>query len=121
MGFSDEHSSLVANVRNLSTGFVSPQFHVVFDDLFQTVSSSGDNDPVIDAICNNLFDTNQEVYAEDEFDADGNLVYRPPPLDEVWLDESEKRDHRDQLRCQRDITEERERSNRLRIPAPTPP
>jgi hypothetical protein len=69
---------------------VSPQFHVVFDDSFQTVFSSGDNDAVMYAICNNLFDTNQEVYAEDDFDADGNLVYRPPPLDEVWLDESER-------------------------------
>jgi hypothetical protein len=121
LGFSDEHSSLVANVRNLSTGFVSPQYHVVFDDLFQTVFRSGDNDPVVDEICNNLFEYNRDVYAEDEFDSDGNLVYRPPPLDEVWLDESERRDRRDRLRRQREITEERERSNRLRIPAPTPP
>jgi hypothetical protein len=58
MGFSNEHSSLVANVRNLSTGFVSPQYHVVFGDLFQTVFSSGDNDAVIDEICNNLFEFN---------------------------------------------------------------
>ena len=87
---------------------MSPQFHVVFDDLFQTVFSSGDNNTVIDAICNNLFETNREVYAEDEFDADENLVYRPPPLDEVWLDESERQDRRDQLCCQREITEERE-------------
>ncbi|KAL7474647.1 hypothetical protein ACHAW6_000613 [Cyclotella cf. meneghiniana] len=42
LGFSDEHSSLVANVQNLSTGFVSPQYHVVLDDLFRTVFSSGD-------------------------------------------------------------------------------
>ncbi|KAL7461742.1 hypothetical protein ACHAXS_003253, partial [Conticribra weissflogii] len=37
LGFSEQHSSLVACVRNLSTGFVSPQYHVVFDDLFQTI------------------------------------------------------------------------------------
>jgi hypothetical protein len=47
LGFSDEHSSLVANVRNLFTGFVSPQFHVVFDDLFQTVFSSGNDDVLV--------------------------------------------------------------------------
>ena len=35
LGFSDGHSSLFANVRNLRTGYVSPQFHVVFDDVFQ--------------------------------------------------------------------------------------
>ena len=34
--FTDHHSSLVANVKNLKTGCVSPQFHLVFDDLFQT-------------------------------------------------------------------------------------
>jgi hypothetical protein len=26
-------------VRNLKTGYLSPQFHVVFDDLFKTVHS----------------------------------------------------------------------------------
>lgn len=37
MGFSDEHSSLVALVRHLTTGIVSPQYHVVFDDLFRSL------------------------------------------------------------------------------------
>ena len=74
---------------------MSTQYHVVFDDLFQTVGSSEHNDVVMDEICNNLFEFNQDVFAEDEFDADGLLLYRPPPLDEVWLDESERRDHRD--------------------------
>eukprot|EP00804_Cyclotella_cryptica_P014513 CCRYP_004809-RB/>CCRYP_004809-RB protein AED:0.52 eAED:0.36 QI:0/0/0/1/0/0/2/0/183 len=55
MGFSDGHSSLVANVCHLATGFVSPQYHVVFDDLLQTVFSSGDNDALVNSICNNLF------------------------------------------------------------------
>ena len=54
LGYSDEHSSLVANVRHLTTGHVSPQYHVVFDDLFQTVFSSGKNDAVVDAISNLL-------------------------------------------------------------------
>ena len=121
LGFSDEHSSLVANVRNLSTGFVSPQFHVVFDDLFQTVFSSGDNDVLVDRICNKLFEYNRDIYAEDEFDSVGNLVYRPPPLDDVWLDESERRDRREHLRRQRELTEERERSKRIQLPVPTSP
>ena len=37
LGFSDDHSSLVANVRYLRTGYVIHQCHVVFDDLFQTL------------------------------------------------------------------------------------
>ena len=43
VGFSDEHSTLVANVRHLSTNYISPQFHVVFDDLFETVNRTGVN------------------------------------------------------------------------------
>ena len=63
--------------------------------------SSGNDDVLVDRICNELFEYNRDVYAEDEFDSDGNLVYHPPPLDEVWLNESERRDCRDRLRCQR--------------------
>jgi hypothetical protein len=62
---------------------------VVFDDLFQTVFSSGGNDALVDTICKNLFDFNRDVYAEAEFDSSCKIVYWPPPLDEVWLDESE--------------------------------
>ena len=48
----------MANVRHLSTGYVSPQFHVVFDDLFETVVCNGDNDAVINSICDGLFERN---------------------------------------------------------------
>ncbi len=57
VGFSDRHSSLVANVRHLSTNFISPQFHVVFDDIFKTVNRTGVAEPVVKAtakICFNL-------------------------------------------------------------------
>jgi hypothetical protein len=97
VGYSDEHLSLIANVRHLKTGHVSPQFHCVFDDLFQTVFSTGENDPVVDAICNLRWDNNQEFFAEEEYDKDGMLVYQPPPLDEVWLSKSERRDRKDRL------------------------
>ncbi len=58
LGYSDEHSSLVANVRHLSTGYISPQFHVVFDDLFETVVHNGDNDAIINSICDGFFERN---------------------------------------------------------------
>ena len=65
LGFSDEHSSLVANVRNLMTGYVSPQYHVIFDDLFQTVYALMDYDvDLINAILNKWFETEREIYAE---------------------------------------------------------
>jgi len=41
MGFSRLHSSLVGLVLNLSTKSISAQFHVVFDDYFSTVPTSG--------------------------------------------------------------------------------
>jgi hypothetical protein len=73
-GYSDEHALLVANVRHLSTGHVSPQFHVIFDDLFETVIHNGDNDVVVSSICNGLFNWNRKLYVEDEFDADDVLT-----------------------------------------------
>jgi hypothetical protein len=86
--FSDKHSSLVANVRRLSTNFISPQFHVVFDDLFKTVNRIGVDEPVIESICQDLFQLNSELYAEEELNEAGNIIDQPPPLHEVWLDEA---------------------------------
>jgi hypothetical protein len=40
MGFSLEHSSLVGLVCNLITEYISPQYHMVFDELFTTVHSA---------------------------------------------------------------------------------
>jgi hypothetical protein len=43
LGASPRHSRRVALVLNLETGHVSPQFHVVFDDLFETLRPSAGN------------------------------------------------------------------------------
>ena len=77
MGFSDDHSSLVANVWHLTTGFVSPWYHVAFDDLFQTVFSSGYDDALVNTICNNLFEYSWDVYAEEDFDSSAPILYHP--------------------------------------------
>ena len=71
--------------NHLKTGFVSPQYHVVFDDLFKTVFSSGADDALVDSICENLYGTSCKIYATNEYDAHNNLVYKPHPLDKVWL------------------------------------
>ncbi len=87
LGFSDTHSSLVTNVHHLSTGYV---LSFVFDDLFETVFSTG-NDYLLVDICNHLFDFHCNVYFyNDEFISDDHLVYYPPSLDEVWLSELEQ-------------------------------
>lgn len=99
LGFSEEHSTLVGNVRHLKTGHVSPQYHCVFDDLFETVFASAPNKEVLfEAISNLLWENNRELYAEDEFDNGGNLIYTPPPLDNVWLTEPERRDRNARLK-----------------------
>jgi hypothetical protein len=41
LGFSKEHSSTVGLIRNLQTGYVSPQFHIVYDENFETIISNG--------------------------------------------------------------------------------
>ncbi len=91
----------MANIRHLKTGYVSPQYHVVYNDLFQTVFSTGPNTDLVDAMCEEPFTTSCELYATDEYDAEDNLVYCPPPLDEVWLDDEGRHQSRDELRRQR--------------------
>ena len=47
VGVSPKHSSTVGRILNVRTGHVSPQFHVVFDDLFTSVPSDGAPEGVI--------------------------------------------------------------------------
>ena len=121
MGFSEQHSSLVPKVRNLETGHVSPQYHIVFDDKFETVFGSSLEDTEVDAILGGLFEDNRDIYVEPEYDDDGNLVYNPPPLDEVWLTEPERRERKERLRAQRIRNEELQRFRAQQTPTPTSP
>ena len=45
VGNSPLHSSTVGLIRNLRTGNISPQFHVVYDDYFETVLSTPEQEP----------------------------------------------------------------------------
>jgi hypothetical protein len=45
MGLSPRHATTVPRVLNPDTGAITPQFHVIFDDWFATVSSQTDEDP----------------------------------------------------------------------------
>ncbi len=120
IGFSEQHSSLVAKVQDLSTGFISPQYHLVFDDNFETVFSSGKDEEVAEAICKNLFENEKDIYVKPEY-KDGELIYLPPPLDEIWLSEPERREHKKKLCDQRIRHEEGERLRSRNTPLPSPP
>jgi hypothetical protein len=78
LGFSHEHSSLVPLVLNLSTGHVSPQYHVIFDDNFETVPSLNSNASDIDDKFATLFKSSREFYLDQISD---NVDFTAPPRD----------------------------------------
>ena len=47
MGFSNNHSTQVGLVINLLTGSISPQYHVVFNEILYTVMISPAADPEV--------------------------------------------------------------------------
>ena len=65
-GHSPEHSSDVALVMNLQTGYVTPQFHVTFDDGFTTVLYL-DNEEA-PPIWTHLFHYHTENYDANDFE-----------------------------------------------------
>jgi len=83
LGFSPNHSTRVAMMRNIATGNISPQFHVVFDDHFETVSTSF-QDPT-HALDKHFSSTEWQTLlrsSERFFPEDAH----PPPLNAEWDD-----------------------------------
>ena len=113
--FPDKYFLLVANVCHLKTGYISPQYHVVFDNMFQTVFSLGDNNVAIDAISTDLWDSSHNWYAKHEY-KDGQMVYKQPPLNEVWIDETACCNCKYKLAQYRRRREEREWINLVYVP-----
>ena len=76
MGFSLMHSTQSGFVLNLLTGSISPQYHVVFDDMFSTVMSSTDADPEVWIRLVTSRNSRIQVMLDQEDD---------PELDDEWL------------------------------------
>ena len=73
MGVSLNHASSVPLVLNVSTGAVTPQFHIVFDDWFATVPSyEGETPDFSDNDWNKLFGNSRFQYVLDEEEAHTN-------------------------------------------------
>ena len=86
MGFSHVHSSLVPLVLNVTTGKISPQYHVVSDDKFTTVNSLP-SEGSLEKQQARIFKLKREFYLDFEFDEKGNLVTDHwPDLGNEWLD-----------------------------------
>ena len=76
MGFSKMHSTQVGLVLKLLSGSISPQYHVVFDDMFSTVmiSKSADTEVLIRLVTSR--NSRIQVMLDQEDD---------PELDDEWL------------------------------------
>jgi hypothetical protein len=122
MGISPNHASSVHLVRNLQTGSITPQFHLVFDDFFETVFSEGEQEP----------DVWPELVVFQSFANDFDDDDYRPELPDEWLNPTElqdrittREDERNQilnsLNNQRTQTQPRavESRNDNRQPAPT--
>jgi len=80
LGVSPGHSTTVSRVLNTDTGYVSPQYHVVYDELFHTVNGEL-ADEVFDAdLWNSLLAFGSLEKADDRTDDSGHEV----PFDEYF-------------------------------------
>ena len=57
------------------------------DDRNDTNFNFDTTDESFEALCNEIFESSPDCYIEKEYDRDWNLLYKSPPLDEVWLSE----------------------------------
>jgi hypothetical protein len=71
MGLSHKHASSVPLVLNTATGSITPQFHVVFDDWFATVTTdSGDGPDFLSPDWNKMFGDSRFQYVLDSEEAE---------------------------------------------------
>ena len=66
LGFSPDHASSVPLVLSTTTGLVSPQFHVVYDDYFTTTKCLQTN--TLPSNWTTLLETSHNKYVDDNFD-----------------------------------------------------
>ena len=84
LGFSKDHASSVGNIRNIRTGYISPQFHIVYDEAFETVTSEMSID--LEETWIDLFLNARDTYLDSHDESvDGPL----PELGSEWLSETE--------------------------------
>jgi hypothetical protein len=92
MGVSSQHASSVHLVRNLQTSLITPQYHLVFDDFFETIFLDGEQEPSVwpDLVVFQSF--------ANDFDVEG---YRPELSDE-WLNPIELQERVTRQKLERD-------------------
>jgi hypothetical protein len=95
MGISRKHASCAPRVLNLESHYISPQFHVLFDDFYTSVDADPDSYPDWSRPeWSKMFGESRYQYQWDPDEA--NIV---PELDPEWLDEQhDKRNRYDSRR-----------------------
>ncbi len=90
---------------------------MIHDDNFETILNDTTLDhPLLDERLLDIFETSREIYSDIERSKDGAIVYTPPPLDDIWLDEGERRE-----KCL-EVAKERARArDRWKFEAEQPP
>ena len=79
MGLSTRHATTVPLVLNPSTGYITPQYHVVFDDWFTTIATSVEDKPDFSSDdWNKLFGESRYQYIEDD---DEENIEEPTQID----------------------------------------
>jgi hypothetical protein len=99
MGFSRSHSTLIALILNLMTKSITPQFHVVFDDMFTSVHSNHDMEPATWRQLITSPNCRLKVVLDDEDN---------PDLSDEWLS-TDERLIRDNMRRRNAVQHQRER------------
>ncbi len=109
MGFSENHSTLVGQIRNLKSGSITNQYHVVYDEKFESViglavnTHAEDLEVYTQKLWELLFDTEyaRDFYSEPVVSATtGELEYDVPVLDDEWLTEQEVREKEERIQAQ---------------------
>ena len=85
LGFSESHSSSINLIRNLRTERVSPQYHVVYDELFTTVVQEEITEP--DSLWENLFNNSRDHILDEQ--ENGTSIDEMPDLHQDWFPSSE--------------------------------
>ena len=95
VGVSPKHTSVAARVLNLDTGKITTQFHVMFDDWFQTVSAQPADLPDFDTDeWYKTFGATEWQYIPDDGDPPGpepqDVHQTPTPHEEQQLEQRER-------------------------------
>jgi hypothetical protein len=85
------HSSQVLLVLNVETNKISPQFHVIFEDKFQTVNSLPTDIPIHEQ-WQHILQLDRECFAEMDYNKDGDPIL--PWLSDIIKTFEDKREQR---------------------------